>query len=547
MLTGIEHTSISMTAAENPGVPQTASLQRYQLLLEMAKAANSCLEFNKVLRALGQRLSRIQELRSVAVLVLDGDYYRPYSLHVNGLEAVAGESFGNLLSRSAGLDANDVPERIPMANSVMEHIFRTRRPYICPDLARMRRFADEPRLLTYGIGAYVLCPLLACERMLGAIHFIHEKPREYTAEEVSLLSDIGELSAVAVANALAYEEIDTLRQKLQSENLVLKENIADDTGSEELVGSSSGLKGVLAAIDKVAATDSTVLILGETGTGKELVAKAIHRKSRRSGSPMVKVNCAAIPEPLIASELFGHERGAFTGAMQRRIGRFEMANHSSLFLDEVGELPLEMQVTLLRVLQEHEFERVGGSQTIRTDARVITATNRDLPQSIADGRFRSDLYYRLNVFPIQVPALRERREDIPILAEYFISRCAGQMGKKIEHIDRAAMDLLIDYHWPGNIRELQNVIERAVILAESSILRIDSGMLGINLATESISPTDVLHQHERELIESALAETRGRIAGSKGAAARLRLPASTLESKIRALGIDKHKHRSRSN
>jgi formate hydrogenlyase transcriptional activator len=313
------------------------------------------------------------------------------------------------------------------------------------------------------------------------------------------------------------------------------------------VGSSIGLQQALTAVEKVAPTDSTVLILGETGTGKELIAKAIHRKSRRVNNPMVKVNCAAIPESLIASELFGHERGAFTGAMQRRVGRFEMANRSSLFLDEVGELPLEMQVTLLRVLQEHEFERVGGSQTIRTDARVIAATNRDLSQAIRDDRFRSDLYYRLNVFPIQVPPLRERRDDIRVLTEYFISQCSEHMGKKIEQIDRTTMNLLLDYHWPGNVRELQNVIERAVILAENGILRIDPSVIGINGTPESSYLTDVLHERERELIESALAETKGRVAGLKGAAARLRVPASTLESKIRALGINKYKYRSREN
>jgi formate hydrogenlyase transcriptional activator len=259
---------------------------------------------------------------------------------------------------------------------------------------------------------------------------------------------------------------------------------------------------------------------------------------------MVKVNCAAIPESLIASEFFGHERGAFTGAMQRRIGRFEMANHSSLFLDEVGELPLEMQVTLLRVLQEQEFERVGGSQTIRTDARLIAATNRDLAQTIADGRFRSDLYYRLSVFPIQVPSLRERHDDIPILVEYLTSRCSERTGKRIDQIDRETMHALTHYSWPGNIRELQNVIERGVILAENGILRIDPSILGIKASFQSSSETDVLHQHERELIESALIDAKGRVAGSKGAASSLRLSPSTLESKIRALGIDKYKYRS---
>lgn len=529
---------------ENLVSPQVGSSQRYQLVLDVAKAANSCLEFNGVLRALGDPLSRIDELRSVAVLVFDGDFYRPYSLHVAGFEPVAGESLDALLARSTGAPAGTLPDRIPMANSVMEHVRTTGRPYVCPDLARLQRFADEPRLLTFGYRAYVLCPLVVRERMLGAIRFIHDHPREYTTEEVALFSEIAEVLAVAVANALAYQEIDTLRQKLQAENLVLKESMFESNGFEELVGSSAGLKQVLAAIEKVASTDSTVLILGETGTGKELVAKAIHRKSRRAGNPMVKLNCAAIPESLIASELFGHERGAFTGAMQKRVGRFEMANRSSLFLDEVGEVPLEMQVTLLRVLQEQEFERVGGNQTIRTDARLIAATNRDLSQAIADGRFRSDLYYRLSVFPIQVPALRERREDIPILVEYLTSRACERTCKKIEHVDRETMHALVDYDWPGNIRELQNVIERGVILAENGILRIDPSILGVRGAAESTSETDVLHQRERELIESALAETKGRVAGSKGAASRLRLSASTLESKIRALGIDKYKYRS---
>ncbi len=463
------------------------------MLLEVAKAANSYLDFDEFLRALSDPLSRIDELRSVAVLVLDGDCYRPYSLHVAGVEPVAGESLDELLARSTGSPAGTLPDRIPMVNSVMEHVRTTGRPYVCPDIARLQRFRDEPRLLTFGYRAYVLCPLVVRGRMLGAIRFIHDHPREYTPEAVSLFSEIAEISAMAAANALAYQEINTLRQKLQAENLVLKESIFESTGFEELVGSSSALKQVLSAIDKVAATDSTVLILGETGTGKELVAKTIHRKSRRGANPMVKLNCAAIPESLIASELFGHERGAFTGAIQRRVGRFEMADQSSLFLDEVGELPLEMQVMLLRVLQEQEFERVGGSQTIRTDARLIAATNRDLSQAIAAGRFRGDLYYRVSVFPIHIPALRERREDIPMLVEYLTCRACERTCKKIEHIDRETMEALVDYDWPGNIRELQNVIERGVILAESGILRIDSSVLGIRAAPESTSKTDVLH------------------------------------------------------
>jgi formate hydrogenlyase transcriptional activator len=310
---------------------------------------------------------------------------------------------------------------------------------------------------------------------------------------------------------------------LQAENLILRENIDRSTGFEELVGASAGLKQVLAAIEKVAATDSTVLILGETGTGKELVAEAIHRKSRRGDNPMVKVNCAAVPESLIASELFGHERGAFTGAMQRRIGRFEMANHSSLFLDEVGELPHEMQVTLLRVLQEHEFERVGGNQPIRTDIRLIAATNRDLPRAIADNRFRSDLYYRLNVFPIHVPSLRERRDDIPILVEYFISRCSERMGKKIDQIDRPTMNLLTDYNWPGNIRELQNVIERAVILCSAE--QIDVDLLSISESAERRSRPRIGDALSLEELERS--HIRGVMANS-----------SSLDHAAKILGID---------
>jgi formate hydrogenlyase transcriptional activator len=536
-------TGFGTRLVENIVALHVESSQRYHLLLEIAKAANSSLEFGQVLRALGESLSQINELRSVAVLIIDGDFYRPYSINMPGIEARAGESLDGLLARSTGAPAGTLPDRIPMANSVVEHVRISGEPYVCPDLARLQRFEDESRLLSFRYRAYVLCPLVVHGRMLGAIRFIHDHPREYTPDDISLFSEIAEVSAMAAANALAYQEIEMLRQKFQRENLVLKESILESTGFEELVGSSAGLKQVLAEIEKVAATDSTVLILGETGTGKELIAKAIHRKSRRADSPMVTLNCAAIPESLIASELFGHERGAFTGAMQRRIGRFEMANRSTLFLDEVGELPLEMQATLLRVLQEQEFERVGGSQTIRTDARLIAATNRDLSQAAADSRFRSDLYYRLSVFPIHVPALRERRDDIPMLVEYFTARCCERMfNKKIEHIDRETMRALVDYDWPGNIRELQNVIERGVILAENGILRVDPSILGIRGASESLSQSDVLHQRERELIESALAETKGRVAGPKGAAARLRLSASTLESKIRALGIDKHKY-----
>jgi transcriptional regulator with GAF, ATPase, and Fis domain len=310
------------------------------------------------------------------------------------------------------------------------------------------------------------------------------------------------------------------------------------------------LKDVLSRIAKVAPTDSTVLITGETGTGKELVARAVHKQSRRSGSPFVTVNCAALPPTLVSSELFGHEKGAFTGAMQRRLGRFEMADGGTIFLDEVGELLPDTQAALLRVLQEREFERVGGEQPIQTDVRVIAATNRDLGAAVAQGSFRQDLLYRLNVFPIEVPSLRERKDDILMLVEYFVQRYANRAGRKIRSIDRNTLDLLQSYDWPGNIRELQNVIERSIILSSADVFSVDELWLSRRTAPPAspieASPTlNVGPRSEREMIEAALAESKGRVSGASGAAAKLRVPPSTLESRIKTLKIDKRQFKFR--
>jgi formate hydrogenlyase transcriptional activator len=319
------------------------------------------------------------------------------------------------------------------------------------------------------------------------------------------------------------------------ENLVLREEIEQISMFEEIVGTSPAIQKVLARVAKVASTDATVLITGETGTGKELIARAIHKRSSRASRAFVSVNCAAIPRDLIASELFGHEKGAFTGAVQRRLGRFELADGGTLFLDEVGELPHETQVTLLRVLQEREFERMGGSRPIRTDVRVVAATNRDLPAAITAGTFRSDLYYRLNVFPVQIPSLRERKSDIRLLVEYFIDRFASKTGKKIRHLDRRSLDRLQNYSWPGNIRELQNIIERSVIVCDTENFYVDESWL----SHASSRLADDLATQEKQIIESALAQTNGRISGPTGAAARLGMPASTLDSKIKSLRINK--------
>ena len=333
-------------------------------------------------------------------------------------------------------------------------------------------------------------------------------------------------------------------ERTQNENLVLREEIERSSMFEEIVGSSEGLRQVLAQVSKVAPTDSTVLILGETGTGKELIARAIHNLSKRSTRAFIRVNCAAIPPALVASELFGHEKGSFTGAFQRRLGRFESADGGTIFLDEVGELPPETQVALLRVLQEREFERVGGSETVPVDVRVLAATNEDLDAAVAEGTFRQDLFYRLNVFPIRIPALRERVDDISLLVEYLIDRYAQAAGKKFRTIDKGTLELFQTYDWPGNVRELQNVIERAVILSDGETFSVDETWLTPvtpKTAAPSVPLVANLIDHEKEMIETALREAEGLVSGPTGAATKLGIPRQTLESKIRKLGINRHR------
>lgn len=346
----------------------------------------------------------------------------------------------------------------------------------------------------------------------------------------------------------AIEEIKKLRDQLYHENIALREEIDRSSMFEEIVGESPALQTVLARVAKVAPTDSTALVTGETGTGKELIARAIHKRSPRASHAFVSVNCAAVPPSLITSELFGHEKGAFTGATQRRLGRFELAEGGTIFIDEVGELPLETQIALLRVLQEREFERVGGAKTIRANVRVIAATNRDLQAAIDAGTFRSDLYYRLNVFPIEMPPLRERKEDIPVLVEYFIDRYASKAGKKIRGIHRVTLERLTGYTWPGNIRELQNVIERSVIVCETENFTVDESWLSHKIDTAAEQPIGTLLRlpapQEKKAIEAALADARGKVSGPSGAAARLGVPPSTLDSKIRAHKINKHRFKS---
>src|SRR5260221_3396259 len=380
------------------------------------------------------------------------------------------------------------------------------------------------------------------------LHVVAHAVKDDSRGEVSFVGAVMDVTAAKQAQQAleqAFREIKTLKDQLQSENVVLREEIDKASMFEQIVGTSPPLRNVLSRVSKVAPTDSSVLITGETGTGKELVARAIHRRSRRSERAFVSVNCAAIPRDLIASELVCHEKLAFTGASQRRLGRFELAEGGTIFLDEIGELPAETQIALLRVLQEHEFERVGGAGSMRTNVRVIAATNRDLEAGIAAGVFRSDLFYRLNVFPIEVPPLRERRQDIPMLVEYFIERYARKAGKSFQTVNKKSLDLLQSYSWPGNIRELQNIIERSVIVCEAENFSVDERWLSRQpLASEPKSQPELsrkLAAQEKEIIEAALRESGGRVSGPSGAAAKLGIPGSTLETKIRSLKIDKNR------
>ena len=516
--------------------------KRAKLILEVAQAIGTQLEMSDLLAALNDTLKPIVHFDAVAIMILEGDAIGIQWAHLEGFPRKAGECFESVVTRYAStIKVEPPPMRLPVTNHPISEIMKSGRPYVARDLEDHMGFDTDQPLLNYGFRSYIDLPLNKQGQLIGTIKFLSKEKGNYTDEQVSLLQDIANIVAIAVSNALAYEEIKSLKEQLLLENRVLQEEIVERSIYEEIVGSSGSLQHVLTAIEQVAPTVSTVLISGETGTGKELVAHAIHRRSPRAERALVKVNCAALPAELIASELFGHEKGAFTGAMQQRIGRFEAANGGTIFLDEIAELSPEIQVSLLRVLQEKEFERVGGNRTIKTDVRVIVATNKDLRREVNEGRFRADLFYRLNVFPIHVPALRERLNDIPVLVDYFAARLAARTGKKIRQIEKRSLEIMKQYAWPGNIRELQNVIERCVILAAGEVLRVDPAMLMYEPPPIVSAPAMGNGASDRKSqIETLLRETRGKVYGPNGAAARLGVPGTTLESQIRSLGIKKY-------
>jgi formate hydrogenlyase transcriptional activator len=425
------------------------------------------------------------------------------------------------------------------------------------DLKREQQSAGEKRLVTEGIQSYCVVPLVAMGKSIGTFAVWSETQNRYTEEDAELLREVANQIALAVANMKSYEEIASLKARLEKENVYLQEEIRTEHNFEEIVGDSPALLALLRRVDQVAPTDSSVLIYGETGTGKELIARAIHDRSNRKNRPLVKVNCSAISAGLVESELFGHAKGAFTGAFERRIGRFELADGGTIFLDEVGELPLDTQVKLLRVLQEREFEPVGSNRSVHVDVRIICATNRKLEECISAGTFRSDLYYRLNVFPLEVPPLRERPSDIEQLAKFFISRYSRNLGKRITGISEAATQTLLSYSWPGNIRELQNVIERALIVATGPILDLEHGLTSIPASSVPEQPLELdevipnadesslktLQEVEREHILAVLQQTHGVIEGSNGAAKTLGMHPNTLRHRMEKLGIKRPAHR----
>jgi formate hydrogenlyase transcriptional activator len=392
-------------------------------------------------------------------------------------------------------------------------------------------------IVAEGVKAYCAVPLLSHDRAIGAMNVGRCNAEAFSPEDIELLSEVAKQVSIAIENAQAYRQLAELKDKLAKEKVYLEEEVRTEHNFGEIIGNSAALRKVLKEVETVAPTTSTVLIHGETGTGKELIARALHNLSPRRDRTFVKLNCAAIPTGLLESELFGHEKGAFTGAISYRIGRFELANGGTLFLDEVGDIPLELQPKLLRALQEQEFERLGGTRTISVEVRLVAATNRDLARMVADGTFRSDLFYRLNVFPVQLPPLRERNEDIPLLVRHFTQQFSKKMGRRIESIPAEVMDALVRYAWPGNVREMQNVIERAVILSQNGRLLVDPKSLSMAEPSQQLNPQ--LDAREREAIEAALRASLGRVSGPNGAAKTLGLPHSTLEFRIRKLGIDK--------
>ena len=539
--------------AQAPQASLERQNERLQLLLNLTSRITSNLDLREVLRAISANFRELMRCDGAGVW-LPGDEAGTFKLYAFDASSSKGFAKEDLIIT-------------PAENDPGKRAFETMKPTVATVEEMGWPGGGEGYRLAAAEGVKSACfiPLVSRGRALGDLMIVRKTEGTFTAEDVDFLSQAAGQIAIAIENALAYREISELKDKLAQEKLYLEEEIRSEMNFEQIVGSSAALKHVLQLVETVAASDSTVLLLGDTGTGKELIARAIHDRSRRKERTFVKLNCAAIPTGLLESELFGHEKGAFTGAIRQKVGRMELADQGTLFLDEVGDIPTEIQPKLLRALQEREFERLGSTHTRRVNVRLIAATNRNLEKMIADREFRSDLFYRLNVFPIRIPPLRDRREDIPLLVTHFVQKFAKQMQKKIESIPAAAMKGLAAWEWPGNIRELENFIERAVILTRGKSLEAPLSELrklgtdtrpspGVQPAQEEIARivkesisaalngkkdfSDEYSQKQREEIVRALTEAKGRVGGADGAAARMGINRTTLISRMKKFGID---------
>ena len=525
--------------AQDPQACLQRQNERLQLLLNLTSRITSNLDLREVLRAISANFREVMRCDGAGIW-LPGEEAGTFKLY----------AFDAPVSK--GFAKEEVIITLP-EDDPARRAFETMKPMVATvDEIGWPGGGEGYRLAAAeSVKSACFIPLVNRGRALGDLMIVRLTEGTFTAEDVDFLSQAAGQIAIAIENALAYREISELKDKLAQEKLYLEEEIRSEMNFAEIVGKSSALRKVLKRVETVAPTDSTVLIYGETGAGKELIARAIHDLSPRKSKAFVKLNCAAIPTGLLESELFGHERGAFTGAIAQRIGRFEVAHGGTIFLDEIGEIPLELQTKLLRVLQEREFERLGSSRTLRTDARLIAATNRDLEAMVAEQKFRSDLFFRLNVFPIQVPPLRERHGDIPLLVRHFAQQFSKRMNKTIDTISSATMEALSRYHWPGNIRELQNVIERAVITSTGPVLKVDVADLKISKPSSPAEKgsaqgstngglRDTLEETERQQILKALKQSNWVVAGPKGAAAKLGMKRSTLQLRMSKLGISRH-------
>ena len=527
-LVGAQVGLILLSLMDQAGAP---GADRLQVILEINNNIASNLDLYDLLRSVSASVRNALRGDAAGISIPEGAHLRLHTLDFPGAVGAAREGL-----------------LIPIQGSMLGDVFATGKAVRHNIWQQAQVPMEANERLRFGCA----CPLFGRNRTLGVLSVARVEDKPFSEEDLALLVQISKQVAIALDNSLAYGEINELKEQLAREKIYLEDEIRTEMQFHDIIGNSGVLRNVLQQVEIVAPTDSTVLIYGETGTGKELIARAVHDLSSRKGRAFVKLNCAAIPTGLLESELFGHEKGAFTGAIAQRIGRFELAHGGTVFLDEIGEIPLELQPKLLRVLQEREFERLGGSRTLRSDARLIAATNRNLAAMAHENKFRPDLYYRLNVFPIRVPSIRERAEDIPLLVRHFVQQSSRRMGRAIDSVPADTMNALVEYHWPGNIRELQNVIERAVIVSQGSVLKVALGELASAPKTPAPAPAfslshmlsedgnsmrKMLEETEREQIVRALEQANWVISGASGAPAKLGMKRSTLQARMQKLGI----------